>query len=142
MAANDKPEWRFVSFEETIREEFPHKTHYWHNRPDMVKDTTLLFVRCRILPGHAHKFHRHPKMEEILYVLSSTAEQWVEKEKRIMTAGQSLYLPANVVHGTYNIGRDALDFLAVLSPAKSEGPGTIEMGDEEPWKSLRPDFPQ
>lgn len=142
MAANDKPEWRFVSFEETIREEFPHKTHYWHNRPDMVKDTNLLFARCRINPGEAHKFHRHPKMEEILYVLSGTAEQWVEREKHVMTAGQSLYLPANVVHGTYNIGADALDFLAILSPAKSEGPGTIELGDEEPWKSLRPEPPR
>jgi len=118
-------------------EKFPNKAHFWHNRPDMVKDTDLLFVRCQMYAGHAHKFHRHPKMEEILYVLSGTAEQWVEKEKRVMTAGQSLYLPANVVHGTYNIGKDTLDFLAVLSPAKSEGPGTVDVSEEEPWKSLR-----
>lgn len=138
MADNEKPAWRFVSFDETIVENFPHKAHYWHNRPDMVKDTNLLFVRCKIYPGQAHKFHRHPKMEEVLYVLSGTAEQWVEKEKHVMRAGESLYLPADVVHGTYNIGKDVLDFLAVLSPAKSDGPGTVEMGDEEPWKSLRP----
>ena len=138
MAMNEKPAWRFVSFQETIVERFPNKAHYWHNRPDMVKDTNLLFVRCKIHPGQAHRFHRHPKMEEILYVLSGTAEQWVEREKRFMRAGDSLYLPANVVHGTFNAGSGDLDFLAVLSPAKSEGPGTIEMGDEEPWKSLRP----
>jgi quercetin dioxygenase-like cupin family protein len=135
---NEKPAWKYVSFADAIVEKFPHKAHYWHNRPDMVKDTNLLFVRCQIYPGQAHKFHRHPKMEEILYVLSGTAEQWVEKEKRVMTEGESLYLPADVVHGTYNIGKDTLDFLAVLSPAKSEGPGTVEMGEEEPWKSLRP----
>lgn len=133
----EKPAWRFVSFEETIVEKFPHKTHFWHNRPDMVADTNLLFVRCKIKAGQAHGFHRHPKMEEILYVLSGTAEQWVEREKKIMRAGESLYLPADMVHGTYNIGKEDLDFLAVLSPAKSEGPGTIEMGEEEPWKSLR-----
>jgi quercetin dioxygenase-like cupin family protein len=138
MADSDKPVWRFVSFEETIVEKFPHKAHFWHNRPDMVKDTNLLFVRCQIYPGQAHKFHHHPKMEEILYVLSGVAEQWVEREKRIMKAGESLYLPAGVVHGTYNIGKEPLDFLAILSPAKSEGPGTVEVGEEEPWKSLRP----
>ncbi|EEF59434.1 Cupin 2 conserved barrel domain protein [Pedosphaera parvula Ellin514] len=134
---NSNPNWRFVSFEETIVEEFPNKMHHWYSSPAMVKDTNLLFVRCRMYPGQAHKFHCHPKMEEILYVLSGTAEQWVEKEKRIMTTGHSLYLPANVVHGTYNIGADILDFLAILSPAKSEGPGTVDVSDQEPWRLLR-----
>lgn len=135
---NEKtPVWRFVSFPETIVEQFSNKAHFWHNRPDMVRDTNLLFVRCQIYPGQAHKFHRHPKMEEILYVLSGTAEQWVEREKRVMKAGDSLYLPADVIHGTYNIGKDTLDFLAVLSPAKSEEPGTVDVSEEEPWKSLK-----
>jgi quercetin dioxygenase-like cupin family protein len=137
MPNSPLPAWRFVSFEETIVEEFPNKVHHWYSSPDMVKDTNLLFVRCRLNPGHAHKFHCHPKMEEILYILSGKAEQWVEREKRIMTSGQSLYLPANLVHGTYNIGTEVLDFLAILSPAKSEGPGTVEVSDQEPWKSLR-----
>jgi len=70
-------------------------------------------------------------------VLSGTAEQWVEQKKRLMKPGDSLYLPAGVVHGTYNTGSDLLDFLAVLSPAKSEGPVTVEVSDREPWKSLR-----
>ncbi len=76
-------------------------------------------------------------MEEILYVLSGTAEQWVEDEKRIMKAGDSLYLPIGIVHGTYNIGPDTLDFLAILSPAKNPGPITVEVGDQERWKTLR-----
>lgn len=134
---NPKPAWKFVSFEETIVERFPEKAHFWHCRPDMVGPTDLLFVRCQMYAGQAHKFHRHPKMEEILYVLSGTAEQWVEREKRVMTAGHSLYLPANVVHGTYNIGPGVLDFLAILSPAQSEGPATVDVSDQEPWKSLR-----
>jgi quercetin dioxygenase-like cupin family protein len=103
----------------------------------MVKDTNLMFVRAHLLPGEAHRFHHHPNMEEILYVLSGTAEQWVEKEKRVMGSGDSLYLPVGIVHGTYNIGKDVLDFLAVLSPAKTPGPVTVEVADQEPWKSLR-----
>jgi quercetin dioxygenase-like cupin family protein len=101
-----------------------------------MANTDLLFVRVRIPSGHAHKFHVHPQMEEILYVLSGTAEQWVEREKRVMVAGDSLHLPAGIVHGTYNGGKDVLDFLAVLSPASAAGPGTVDMSDQEPWKSL------
>lgn len=96
-----------------------------------------MFVRCHLEPGAAHKFHFHPKMEEILYILSGTAEQWVEKEKKILKPGDALYLPAGVVHGTYNIGEGTLDFLAILSPAKSEGPVTVEVSENEPWRSLR-----
>ncbi len=96
-----------------------------------------MFVRAQLPPGEAHRFHHHPKMEEILYILSGTAEQWVEGEKRIIGPGDSLYVPAGVVHGTYNIGSDVLDFLAILSPAKSEGPVTVEVADQEPWRSLR-----
>ena len=137
MANPSRPAWRFVSFTETEVEQLPGKTHYWHCKPGMVNDTNLMFVRAQLPPGEAHPFHFHPEMEEILYVLSGTAEQWVEKEKRLMRPGDSLYLPAGIVHGTYNIGGDVLDFLAVLAPAKSQGPPTVEVNDQAPWKSLR-----
>ena len=132
------PAWRFVTFAEAEVEALPDgRTHHWQCKPGMVRDTDLLFVRCRIEPGKSHSFHVHPKMEEILYILSGTAEQWVEKEKKVVQAGDCIYIPANTVHGTYNIGSETLDFLAILTPAKSEGPATIELADEEPWKSLR-----
>ena len=135
--AKPVPEWRFVSFDETEVERLPGKTHYWFYKPGMVKDTNLMLVRAQLPPGEAHRFHFHPKMEEILYILSGTAEQWVEREKKTMRAGYSLYLPAGIVHGTYNVGTETLDFLAILSPAKSEGPITVEVSDQEPWKTLR-----
>jgi quercetin dioxygenase-like cupin family protein len=131
------PAWRFVSFDESEVERLPGKTHHWFCKPGMVKDTNLMFVRAQLPPGEAHQFHFHPKMEEILYILSGTAEQWVERENKTMRAGDSLYLPAGIVHGTYNIGSDTLDFLAILSPAKSEGPVTVEVSGDDPWKTLR-----
>jgi len=136
MAERPLPTWRFVSFKETDVETLPGKTHHWYCKPGMVADTNLMFVRAHLLPGEAHKFHHHPQMEEILYILSGTAEQWVEREKRVMRAGDSVYLPVGIVHGTYNIGAETLDFLAILSPAKSAGLVTVEVSDQEPWKSL------
>lgn len=137
MTTESAPAWRFVSFPETEVENLGGKIHHWYCKPGMVKDTNLMFVRAHLLPGEAHRFHHHPYMEEILYVLSGTAEQWVENEKRIMKPGDSLYLPVGIIHGTYNIGPDVLDFLAILSPAKNPGPVTVEVADQEPWKSLR-----
>ncbi len=137
MATENFAPWRIVPFAEAEVENLPGKTHYWQCKPGMVADTNLMFVRCHLPPGEAHKFHYHPKMEEILYILSGTAEQWIEKEKRVMKAGDSIYLPAGLVHATYNIGEGTLEFLAILSPAKSEGPVTMEVSDREPWMSLR-----
>ena len=96
-----------------------------------------MFVRAELAAGESHPFHYHPQMEEILYILSGSAEQWVEKEKRILRPGDSVYLPAGIIHGIYNIGSGILEFLAILSPARSAAPMTVELGDQEPWKSLR-----
>lgn len=137
MADKSNEAWRIVPFSEAEVEKLPGKTHYWHCKPGMVKDTNLMFVRAQLPPGEAHRFHHHPRMEEILYILSGTAEQWVEKEKRIMKPGDSIYIPVGLIHATYNAGNEPLDFLAVLSPAKGDGPVTVEVGDEEPWKSVR-----
>lgn len=137
MATESIPGWRFVSFSETEIEKLPGKIHHWYCKPGQVRDTNLMFVRAHLQPREAHRFHHHPNMEEILYVLSGTAEQWVEREKREMRTGDSVYLPAGIVHGTYNIGDDLLDFLAILTPAKSAGPMTVEVSDQEPWRSLR-----
>ncbi len=137
MSNSPAPAWRFVSFNETEIENLPGKIHHWYCRPGMVADTNLMLVRAHLMPGEAHKFHRHPNLEEILYVLSGQAEQWVEREKRTMRPGDTIYLPVGIVHGTYNAGNEKLDFLAILSPAKSPGPITVEVSDQEPWKSLR-----
>jgi quercetin dioxygenase-like cupin family protein len=138
MANENSAPWRIVTLAETEVEHLPGKTHFWHCKPGMVADTNLMFVRAQLPPGEAHKFHYHPKMEEILYILSGTAEQWIEKEKRIMKAGDAIYLPVGLIHATYNLGTETLDFLAVLSPAKTGDPVTIEVSAEEPWKSLKP----
>lgn len=128
---------RFVTEEEMEVEHLPWGPHEWLCRPELTDAENLLLVRVKMPVGEAHKFHKHPEMEEIIYVLSGTAEQWVDKEKRLLTAGQTAHIPADVVHGTYNAGEETLEFLAILSPAKCEGPVLVDVSDEEPWKSIR-----
>ena len=128
---------RFVTEGEMQVEQLPWGPHDWLCRPGLTDAEDLLLVRVHMPPGEGHKFHRHPEMEEIIYVLSGSAEQWVDREKRILTAGQIAHIPKNVVHGTYNSGDVPLEFLAILSPAKVEGPPLVDVSDREPWRSLR-----
>lgn len=128
---------RFVTNENMIVEELPWGPHEWLCRPDIVAAEKLLLVRVRMPVGKAHEFHRHPEMEEIIYIEDGTAEQWVDRDKRILGPGDSAHIPIDVVHGTYNAGDTTLVFLAILSPAKIEGPPLIDVSQEQPWTSMR-----
>lgn len=129
---------RFVSDHDMQIEPSPWGPHEWLCRPGLTDARDLLLVRVRMPAGKAHQFHRHPEMEELLYILSGTAEQWVDREKRVLRAGDIAHIPRDVVHGTYNAGQDPLVFLAILSPATCDGPVIVDMYQQEPWRTLRP----
>lgn len=128
---------RFITDAEMQVDPSPWGPHEWLSRPGLTEAEGLLLVRVRMPVGKAHQFHRHPTMEEIIYVLSGTAEQWVDRERRTLRAGESAHMPRDVVHGTYNGGDTPLVFLAILSPANAAGPALIDVHTEEPWRSLR-----
>ena len=132
------PAGRFIGFEETEIEPMPNHIRHWYTKPGMVADTNLLFVRAHFPPGEAHKFHHHPNMEEIIYILAGTGEEWLGEEKRIVKAGDAIYIPAGMVHATYNTGAETLEFLAILTPAKSAAPDTVDVSNDAPWNTLRP----
>lgn len=128
---------RFVTTAEAQIESSPWGPHEWLSRPGLTDAKELLLVRVLMPPGRAHQFHRHPAKEEIIYVISGTAEQWVDRDKRMLRGGEVAHIPRDVVHGTYNAGDDMLIFLAILSPAVSEGPALIDVHTAEPWVSLK-----
>ena len=127
----------FISKSELQIDPSPWGPHEWLSRPGLTAAEQLLMVRVLMPPGRAHQFHRHPAMEEIIYVVSGTAEQWVDREKRLLGPGDIAHIPADVVHGTYNAGSETLVFLAILAPARFEGPALIDVHLDEPWRSLR-----
>ena len=129
---------RFVTRNEAERFVNELGPHEWLCKPGLTECDKLKLIRVEMKPGQGHGFHRHPHMEEIIYILSGRGEQWVGTEFRILGPGDCAHIPMDVVHGVHNIGGDCLVFLAILSPANIDGPATIEMADQEPWKSLRP----
>ena len=101
-----------------------------------AKDLTVLDVE--LFPGRGHNFHHHPQQEEVIYCLSGKVEQWVGEEQQILEAGDSCFIPAGMVHASFNIGETNAKVLAILSPCiGEEGYEVEEVFDQAPWKSLR-----
>lgn len=128
---------RFVTATEKVDYLSPWTLEEWLCRSDIVNNEHLMMVRANMEPGRDHPFHSHPTREEMIYIVSGTAEQWVGKQKRILKTGDVAFIPMGEVHGTWNVGDDMLVFLAILSPANAAEPGIVDMSQEEPWKSLR-----
>ena len=129
---------RFVQEADFVHETNAWTRNVWLSRPDIVKADQLLLVRATMEPGRSHPFHQHPTREEIIYVVEGQAEQWVDREFRILKPGEIAHIPIGTVHGTWNPFKERLVFLAILAPANAGGPDIVDMEHEEPWKSLRP----
>jgi quercetin dioxygenase-like cupin family protein len=124
------------------RESLPRQEHDWGvfaqvsgPRDGLVG---IVAIEATFLPGKCHDFHRHPGQEEVIYVIEGTIEQWLEQEKRVLSAGDSVVISASAVHATFNDGDEAAKILAILSPAVGDdGYGVEDVSGEKPWASLR-----
>jgi len=67
-----------------------------------------------IAPGAGAPTHSHP-VEEVLTVREGEAEMWLDQERIIVLAGQSLIVPAKRKHGFRNSGAATLHIHAVLA---------------------------
>lgn len=95
-------------------------------------------VEVILSPRGRHDFHKHPHQEEVIYVLEGEIEQWLDREKRILRPGDSVFIGPGVVHASFNAGERTAKMLAVLGPCVgSEGYELVDVADQEPWASLR-----
>ena len=81
-----------------------------------------------VAPGTGAPTHCHP-VEEVLTVRAGEAEIWLDGERMIVTAGQSVIVPARRMHGFRNSGTGTLHVHAVLASAIFEAmpEGATEM---------------
>src|SRR6266436_3503726 len=84
---------RFVTAAEKVDFVSPWTLEEWLCRSDVVPNRELLMVRANMEAGHSHPFHTHPTREEIIYVLSGRAEQWIGREHRILGPGEMVLIP-------------------------------------------------
>jgi mannose-6-phosphate isomerase-like protein (cupin superfamily) len=81
-----------------------------------------------VAPGNGAPTHTHT-VEEVLTVREGEAEMWIDDERIVVSAGQSLIIPAGRHHGFRNSGTTTLHIHAVLASAIFEAmpDGAAEM---------------
>ena len=110
----------------------------WLCNPASTGATQITVIEGTFFPGKGHSFHYHADQEELIYVLSGTLEHWIEQEKRILRAGDSVFMPAGIVHATFNAGPEDARVFAVLGPCVGDvGVENIDVSGEAPWNRLR-----
>jgi quercetin dioxygenase-like cupin family protein len=109
----------------------------WVNQPSTTGTKQLTVLDGVLFPGQGHNFHKHSRQEEVIYVVAGTIEQWVDQEKRVLGPGDAAFIPAGVVHGSFNIGKGDARLLAIFGPCVDDGFEAVDMAQESPWKELR-----
>jgi quercetin dioxygenase-like cupin family protein len=131
---------RFVTADKARIEYAPWGKHWWLCQTGLTGTELLTLVRVTMYPGAGHQFHYHPELEEIIYIVDGVAEQWIDREKRRLKAGEIAFIPKMVVHAIHNPTKKPMTFLAILSPATSKGPFLVDCYNDEPWRTLRRPF--
>ena len=71
-------------------------------------------------------------------IITGEVEQWVDRDKRILHPGDSAFVPAGVVHASFNAGAGEAKIVAILGPCVGEGGyELVDVAGESPWNGLR-----
>ena len=130
---------RFVPAAEAVREQLEWGSLGWCCRPADTGAKDLVVIEVTLAPGRGHAFHKHPKQEEVIYVMEGQVEQWLDQKKRVLQSGDSIFIPAGVVHASFNTGKANAKMLAILGPCvgRENGYEVTEVADQAPWNDLR-----
>jgi quercetin dioxygenase-like cupin family protein len=109
----------------------------WLSHPSSTEAKQLAAMSASIAPGQGHNFHKHTGQEEVLYVIDGQIEQWIEGEKRMLGAGDAIFIAPGVVHASFNVGADDARVVVIFSPCVSDGFEAVDVSSEAPWQTLR-----
>ncbi len=129
----------FIPAAQAVREQLDWGSLAWCCRPETTGAKGLVVIEVTLAPGGGHAFHKHPQQEEVIYVIEGEVEQWLDQGKRTLQAGDSVYLPADKVHASFNVSDRPAKLLALLGPCLDvpNGYEVVEVAAESPWKTLR-----
>jgi quercetin dioxygenase-like cupin family protein len=128
----------FIGAAEVRREQLEWGSLAWFSSPAAPNSKELVVLEVTLSPKGGHNFHKHPQQEEVIYVIEGEIEQWLDREKRTLRPGDSVFIRPDVVHASFNIGDRTAKLLVVLYPCiGSEGYELVDVADQEPWASLR-----
>jgi quercetin dioxygenase-like cupin family protein len=110
----------------------------WRARPANTGCRTFVVMDVALEPGFGHDFHKHPDQDEMIIVLAGSVVQWIEQRHETLSAGDSVYLDAGVVHASFNEGGETARLQVILAPSVGEGGyELVDVSGEAPWNGLR-----
>lgn len=92
----------------------------WLSTPEVTGGEHFSAGVVKLEPGKGHERHTHPESDEILYIIRGEGEQEIADETRHISAGEMVFVPEGVEHGTKNTGWEPLLLLAVYAPPGPE----------------------
>lgn len=129
---------RFVLQTDVAQERFDWGDIGWRSTPAVTGAKTLTVMDVTLGPGKGHDFHKHPDQDEMIIVKSGRIEQWIERESHELGVGDSVYLDADVVHASFNVGDADAQLQVILGPSVGEGGyELVDVSGEGPWSGLR-----
>ena len=129
---------KFVVAAETAEDVLDWGRLRWLSNPPSTGAKQLTVIDVTLAPGKGHNFHKHPDQEEVLYVVAGEVEQWVDRDKRMLGPGDSAFVPADMVHASFNVGTGEAKIVAILGPCVGAGGyELVDVSGKAPWKGLR-----
>jgi quercetin dioxygenase-like cupin family protein len=108
------------------------------SNPTVTGASLLTVMEVILTPGMGHNFHKHPDQEEVIVVVEGRIEQWLENKRQELGPGEAVFIPANIVHASFNIGDAPAKLTVVLAPCVGEsGYAVVDVADQAPWNTLR-----
>jgi quercetin dioxygenase-like cupin family protein len=129
---------RFIVGTDVQREQLDWGELGWVSRPASTGAEQLVVIDVALEPGFGHDFHKHPKQEEVIWVREGRIEQWLDRDSRELGPGDAVFIPADLVHGSFNTGTETARLTVVLGPCVGEaGYELVDVAADEPWAALR-----
>jgi mannose-6-phosphate isomerase-like protein (cupin superfamily) len=95
------------------------------HRNSCIRNQSL--AEARLPAGGATTPHRHPRTEEIYYVLEGYGAMQVGDETRAVGRGDAVAIPPGSLHQIRNTGSVVLKFLCCCAPAYEDQETVLEM---------------
>ena len=128
----------FIRQDEVRSEDFDWGVIGWRLTPQRGAQQ-LVVMDVTLAPGKGHDFHRHPDQEEIIIVRAGRITQYLGEESTQLGQNDSVFVPADTVHASFNESDEPARLTVVLGPAvdTESGYDLVDVAGEEPWVSLR-----
>ena len=89
-------------------------------RPETAGSRLIDFRISTYQPMSCVESHAHKVQEQIYHVLEGEGLMELDSERRVVRAGDFIFIPPGVQHAIHNTGRTDLTFFVVTSPPEDQ----------------------